>query len=666
MSTPDPSQSSRPTIVPVIILTLAATLAYSNCLNAPFVFDDISSIETSPAIRSLWPLSQVVANSNRPILNLTLAVNYAVGGLDVRGYHLVNVVVHLLAGLTLFALVRQTLRLRGIASRFQESADLIAFSVSLIWLVHPLQTQAVTYIVQRGESLMGLFFLLFLYCTVRGALSPKPNGWYLSAVLCCWLGMGTKEVMVVAPLVMLVYDRTFLSDSWKTAFQQRWPVYLMGALAQVALLVLISALLAEQADASAGFDVRGLTAWEYLRSQPAVILHYLRLALWPHRLCLDYLWPVASNPLEIYGFGLMILSLFVGSLLLLRSRPRIAFTGITFFLVLAPTSSFLPILDLAVEHRMYLALIPVIVLVVLALFMLISRVLKTESQQRSAMLAIVLIVATGLTVRTRHRNEDYASRVSMWSDVVTQAPHNYRGHFCLGLALQEQNRLEEAATELQRSIELNPGYAKGHQSLAMIKAAQGETADAISHYQRAIRFSPGYVLAYRNYGNLLARQNDYEQALEQYARAIEIEPADASIYRVIGHTWLKLGRYREAADAFQSAVTQHPDSVPDIAWLAWLRATAPDAKDRDGTFAVKLAKQAVHATGYKDVAALNILAAAYAETGQFTDAAATARRAQALAAALGDDALVTKTEQRIGKFLALTPLRQSPVLFIEP
>jgi tetratricopeptide (TPR) repeat protein len=649
-----------------MILTLAASLAYSNCLNAPFIFDDISSIETSPAIRSLWPLSQVVANSNRPILNLTLAVNYAVGGLDVRGYHLVNVVVHLLAGLTLFALVRQTLRLRGIASRFQESADLIAFSVSLIWLVHPLQTQAVTYIVQRGESLMGLFFLLVLYCTVRGALSPKPNGWYLSAVLCSWLGMGTKEVMIVAPLVMLVYDRTFLSDSWKTAFQQRWPVYLMGALAQVALLVLISALLAEQAAPSAGFDVRGLTAWEYLRSQPGVILHYLRLAIWPDKLCLDYLWPVASNPLEIYGLGLMILSLFVGSLVLLRWWPRIAFTGITFFLVLAPTSSFLPILDLAVEHRMYLALIPVIALVVLALFSLISRVLKTESQQRSAFVAIVLMVATELTVRTRHRNEDYASRVSMWSDVVTQAPHNYRGHFCLGLALQEQNRLEEAATELQRSIELNPGYAKGHQSLAMIKAAQGDMAEAISHYQHAIRFSTGFVLAYRNYGNLLARQNNYEQALEQYTRAAEIQPTDASTYRVIGHTQLKLGRYTEAADAFQTAVTLRSDSVPDLAWLAWLRATAPDAKDRDGTFAVKLANQAVNATGYKDVAALNILAAAYAETGQFTDAAATARRAQALAAALGDDALVTKTEQRIDKFRAHTPLRQSPELFIEP
>jgi cytochrome c-type biogenesis protein CcmH/NrfG len=289
-------------------------------------------------------------------------------------------------------------------------------------------------------------------------------------------------------------------------------------------------------------------------------------------------------------------------------------------------------------------------------------VLKTESQQRSAMLAIVLIVATVLTVRTHRRNEDYASRVSMWSDVVTQAPHNYRGHFCLGLAFQEQNRLDEAATELQRSIELNPGYAKGHQSLAMIKAAQGDTAEAISHYQHAIQFSTGFVLAYRNYGNLLARQNDYEQALEQYARAIEIEPADVATYRVVGHTQLKLGRYREAADAFQSAVTLHPDSVPDIAWLAWLRATSPDAQNRDGTAAVELAKHAVQLTEYKDVPALNILAAAYAETGQFTEAVTTARRASGLAAAFGDKPLETKAEQHLSLFLQNRPLRQGPIL----
>ena len=419
MSTENSVRSSNPAAVLSLILMLTTWLAYSNCLTAPFIFDDVSNIETNEAIRSLWPLSSVVEKSNRPVLMLTLAVNYAIGGLDVRSYLLFNVVVHLLAGLTLFALVRQTLRLRGIDSRFQKSADLIAFSVSLIWLVHPLQTQAVTYIVQRGESLMGLFFLLFLYCTVRGALSSRPFGWYLSAVLCCWLGMGTKEVMIVAPLVMLVYDRIFLSDSWKTVFRQRWPVYLMCVIAQVTLLRLVPGNLSQQPDASAGFDVRGLSAWEYLRSQPVVILHYLRLAIWPDRLCLDYLWPVAANPFEIYGLGLVVLLLFLGSLLLLRSRPRLAFAGMAFFVVLAPTSSFMPILDLAVEHRMYLPLIPVIVLGVLALFSLISRLLKSESQQRSIFVVIVLLAAASLMMRTRLGNEDYGITEICWRAKMT-------------------------------------------------------------------------------------------------------------------------------------------------------------------------------------------------------------------------------------------------------
>ncbi len=649
-----------------MILALTTWLAYSNCLHAPFNFDDIITIEANEAIRSLGPLSSVFDRSNRPVLMLTLAVNYAIGGLDVLGYHIVNIVIHTLAGLTLFAFLRQTLLLRGIHSRFQQSADLIAFSVSLLWLVHPLQTQAVTYIVQRGESLMGLFFLLFLYCTLRGALSPKPAKWYLSAVLCCWLGMGTKEVMIVAPLVMLAYDRIFLSDSWKAVFRQRWLFYLLCVIAQAITLILVSKNLAELSDVSAGFNIKGLTAWEYLRSQPAVILHYLRLALWPHRLCLDYLWPVASNPLEIYGLGLLILSLLVSSLLMLRSRPRIAFAGIAFFVVLAPTSSVMPILDLAVEHRMYLPLIPMIVLIALGLFVLISRLLKSESQQHSAMLAIVLIVAAGLIARTHRRNEDYASRVSMWSDVLSQAPHNLRGHFWLGRSLVEQKRFDEALVALNLAIELNPGYAPANNSLGMLKAAQGRTAEAIFHYQQAIRFSPSYVLAYKNYGNLLARQNDYGQALEQYAKAIEIEPANVATYRVVGHTQLKLGRYREAADAFQSAVTLQPDSVHDVAWLAWLRATSPDPQNRDGTAAVELAKHAVQLTGYKDVPALNILAAAYAETGQFTEAVATASRARGQAAALGDKKLVEMTEKRISAFLENRPFRQGSCVFIAP
>ena len=666
MATADSAQDPKSVVVPAVILMLATWLAYSNCLNAPFIFDDISNIEANEAIRSLWPLGSVVDKSNRPLLMLTLAFNYAIGGLDVRGYHLFDVVVHIVAGLTLFAFVRRTLRLRGVESRFRKSADLIAFSIALIWLVHPLQTQAVTYIVQRCESLMGMFFLLFLYCTLRGALSPKPIGWYLSAVTFCWLGMGTKEVMVVAPIVMLVYDRIFLSDSWKAVCRNRWPVYLTCGLAQVALLVLVPKNLAQHADVSAGFQVRGLTAWEYVRSQPAVILHYLRLAFWPDQLCLDYMWPVARSPLEIYGAGLVILALLAGSLQALRWRPRLALAGMAFFVVLAPTSSFMPILDLAVEHRMYLPLISVIVLAVLCLFVLVSRLLRAETSQRSAFVTIVLIAAAALTVRTRTRNADYFSRTSMWSDVVAKAPHNFRGHLGLGLALQGENKFDQAVAAFERAIELNPSYAMAHHSLGVLQVAQGRADEAISHYEQAIRFSAGYVLAYRNYGNLLARQGDYHGAMELYTKAAAVQPPNEATYRVIAHTLLRVRRYKEAADALQAAVNLKPDSLVDVAWLAWVRATAPDAELRDGEEAVRLANQAVRATRYQDSGAMTILAAAYAEAGRFDEAIRTARQTLGLARAAGDEEFTKKARNRLSLLQQQRPIHQTADAFVDP
>ena len=661
-----PEQIQPPPFRLAVILLVAALAVYSNCFQVPFVFDDISNIETNEAIRSLWPLHTVVENSNRPVLMLTLAFNYAFDGLNVRGYHWFNTAVHIVAGLTLFAFVRRTLLLRGIDRQFRKVADLIAFSVALIWILHPLQTQAVTYIVQRCESLMGMFFLLFLYCVVRGAQSVTPWGWYLSAVFFCWLGMGTKEVMIAAPFVMLLYDRVFLSDCWRTILRKRWHVYGICAVAQVSLLLLIPRNLVQHTDVSAGFTVEGLTAWEYLRSQPAVILHYLYLSVWPKWLCLDYMWPVAFSPLEIYGGGLVILLMLVCSLLMLRFRPRIGFATTAFFLILAPTSSIMPILDLAVEHRMYLPLIPVVVLGLLGLCAVLERLVRNDAWRRVVFTGLVLGVSVVLGVRTHARNQDYASRSSIWSDVVSQAPHNFRAHFCLGLARQEQNRLDEATAAFARAAELNPGYAKAHHSLGVVKAAQNRTVEAIAHYEQALRFSAGYDLAYRNYGNLLARQGDYEGALEKYSQAVKIRSKDASNHRVMGHTFLQLGRFQEAADAFHAAVELRPDSVPDVAWLAWLNATAPDAQVRDGATAVRLARQAVQATGFKDVGALNILAAAYAECGQFADAAATERRAVGEASASGDDELIARTEQRLRRFLDHRPLRQGSSNLIEP
>jgi hypothetical protein len=201
-------------------------VAYHNSFHNPFIFDDHGNIVENVLVRQPLTNWRQLLASDRWLATLTLAGNYALGGLDVRGYHAVNLAIHLLAGLVLYDLVRRTLLLPGLAPRFGRGAPELALAVALLWLVHPLQTESVTYIIQRSESLMGLFYLLTLYCLLRGTTARRGLPWYVGAVLCCGLGMGSKQVMVTAPLLALLYDRAFLALSWGTLCRRRWGLYL--------------------------------------------------------------------------------------------------------------------------------------------------------------------------------------------------------------------------------------------------------------------------------------------------------------------------------------------------------------------------------------------------------------------------------------------------------
>ncbi len=304
-----------------LLIIFVGLATYTNSFRGAFVFDDDNHIVESTTIRSLWPIKRVVADTNRPVLMLSLAGNYALGRLEPFGYHLVNVVIHLAAGLVLFDLVRRTLTLAPLGTANQQTADRLAFAAVLVWLVHPLTTQSVTYIVQRAESLMGLFYLLTLVCLLRGALAARAWPWYTGAVAACSLGMGTKEVMITAPLVALAYDRIFLAGAWRTVLRRRWAVYLGFLSAAVWLIVTTGHTFARLKDATAGFGMRGITWNEYLGTQGGVILHYLRLTFWPDRLCLDYWWPVADSLCEIALPCAVVASLLAASLVALRDRP---------------------------------------------------------------------------------------------------------------------------------------------------------------------------------------------------------------------------------------------------------------------------------------------------------------------------------------------------------
>src|SRR6266850_6914087 len=262
-----------------LLLVCAALLAYQNSFTGPFIFDDPLSIQDNPTIQHLWPIWQVLSPPHRggltvegrPLINLSLAVNYALGGLDVWGYHAVNLTIHVLAGLTMLGVVRRTLLQPRFRGRFGAAANELALAVAVLWTVHPLQTESVTYIVQRAESFMGLFYLLTLYCFIRGAESPQPRRWYALCVSACALGMASKEVMASAPLMVLLYDRAFVSGSFQEAWRRRWRLFLALAATWVLFgcLLLIGGVWVTAAHHAKAV---GIVWWKYWLTEPGVIL----------------------------------------------------------------------------------------------------------------------------------------------------------------------------------------------------------------------------------------------------------------------------------------------------------------------------------------------------------------------------------------------------------
>jgi len=709
-----------------LLLCLAVLWSYRAAITAPLVFDS-QKIVTTRLLRSTWPIRPFLQD-RRWVGYYSLALNYAVGGTDVRGYNLANIAIHLAAGLALLGIVRRTLLLESTPPTLRPRATWLGFAVALIWLVHPLQTQAVSYTIQRFESLMAMFYLLCLYCVVRGARARHAWPWYLAALACGWLGMGTKEVTATLPLVLLMYDRIFLAESWSQLARQRWWLYL-GLLAAVVWLTsyLGRAVDTSRPSASAGLAVREVTPWQYLRTQPEVILHYLRLAAWPNRLCIDYRWPIAEQPLRIYGPGLVILGLLAASGVALWRRPWVGFLGLTFFLILAPTSSILPIVDLAFEHRMYLPLAAVATLVVLGAHLLVERLVTSVEARQLVQVAALVLVALGLILRTSARNRDYRDVIPLWAgaaevnprndrafnqwavalaargqtdeaiekyerglelnpasvpahlslvpllletgraelalrhcqEAIRLSPGNVVAQFNLGVCLERLGRTDDALRQYEAALEIDPNYEYAHNAIAVLLAGRGQYEEAERRYQQAIRANPRYIMPLVNLGDLYRRRGYFADAETQYRRALDIEP-----YYVPARLFLALalegrGRWREALPMMREAVRLAPRWPEPRLRLAWLLATSPEPNLRNGAEAVRLAEQAAAEMPEPTALSLDVLAAAQAEAGQFSQAVDAAKKALERVDTGSWDPSAETIRQRLALYQDNRPFRQS-------
>jgi tetratricopeptide (TPR) repeat protein len=552
--------------MPVVLATLCAA-AYANTLHAPFIFDDFFTIVDNPSVRRLWPLSDVTATTfaalwGRPLLGLTLKINYALGGYNVLGYHLFNLLVHLLNAMLAFGVLRRTLVNFSTANPAREDATRPAFTVAALWMLHPLATESVTYVTQRTELLMGLFLLSTLYCFIRGAVSPHRTIWFGLAVIACMLGTGAKEVMVVAPLLVLVYDYVFGASSPRATLRAHAALY--AGLA-ASWIVLAALQLTSNLQWKSGLDVSPINCWDYLAMQCGVLTHYLRLAVWPSGLVLDYSdWPRTIAFSSLLLRALLLLSLLVATLWAIRRRRWWGFWGAWFFLLLAPSSSFLPLpTEPAAERRMYLPLLAIVTVTLGAA----SRACRRAStrfgwpDRARARLetAIALALALALGVTTFHRNAQYRSAQSIWADVVAKRPHNARGQTNLALALIDEGKTADAIPHFLVALQLDPNEPIIRNDYASALVDIGQIDEAIAQFQETLRRSPDFAPARK--ALVPITQQRFRADLERSQAALAAHPDDPAAHVAFAQLLADMGRRDEAITHYEQALRLDPSNA---------------------------------------------------------------------------------------------------------
>lgn len=547
--------ATRPPWLAAGLLVAAGLLAYANTLQAPFVFDDYNAITANPSIRQLWPPGAVLSPppgaggaAGRPVVNLTLAINHALGGEAVAGYHAFNLLVHLACALLLFGLVHRALALPRLRPAWGGNAPAVAAFTALLWTVHPLNTESVTCVVQRSESLAGLWLLLLLYCQARAEASPAPGRWLAAGTAACLLGMLTKEVMVVAPLLALLFQVLVADGAWRTAWMRRGSYFAGLALCWLPLAWLV-AHNATRAGA-AGFG-QGVAWWEYALTQCHAVVHYLRLAVWPHPLVLDYGEALVRSPLAVLPQFLLLAALGGATVAGVVRRHPAAFTGAWFFLILAPSSSVLPLVSQTMaEHRMYLPLSAVIVLAVAAAHRWLGR---------SSRVILLAGLAVALLVGTVRRNADYASPLGLWRDTVARVPDNARAHNNLANLLVDAGDDAGARREYEAALALKPGEANTHYNLANLLARHGELAEAVTRYRDSLRLRPDSADTHVNLGNTYALLGRPAEARAEFAAALRLNPGDGVAHHNLANSLFDEGRFAEAAPHYAAALSEMPD-----------------------------------------------------------------------------------------------------------
>jgi|Deesub1362A_J573_1020465.scaffolds.fasta_scaffold00077_21 tetratricopeptide (TPR) repeat protein len=559
--------------ITIFLIVVLGLLVYSNTFNSPFQWDESSFIEKNPAVKDLTYFFEPSkakgseyygALKSRYIGYLTFALNYKIHGLDVTGYHIFNITVHILNALLVYFLVMLTFKspfLRN--SLLRGHSRYIALFSAVLFISHPVQTEAVTYIFQRLASLMTFFYLLSLTAYIKARLSKgKPYLLYVLSFVSAVLAMKTKENAFTLPVVITLYEFLFFrskTDSLKVRIFRLVPWLLTMLIVPLTILNVDRPVW----EGIGGVGYKGISRWDYLFTQFRVIVTYIRLLFLPVNQNIDYDYPVYHsffNPEVFLSFMFLLCIFATGVYLLYRSRKTpdlrvIAFGIFWFFITLSVESSIIPIPMIIAEYRIYLPSIGVFLATLSGMFLFTQRL--SNKRMQVAVISLFLLLLVALSITAYLRNSVWESRISLWEDTVKKSPMKARVHDNLGASYWEKGLTTKAIEHLETAVRLDPGNARAHYNLGVYYGAVGNVRKEIEHYQLALNIKPDAEI-YTNLGTAYTAVHQYEDAIHAFKKALRLKPRDPITYNNLGNVYYFLRNFQKAQENYERAKSIDP------------------------------------------------------------------------------------------------------------
>jgi tetratricopeptide (TPR) repeat protein len=548
------------TVIHILLIISVSLLAYSNTFSSPFQFDSKAVIAENPVIRSLeYYLHPSKAElykeffeyrtfTKRFIGYLSFALNYRFHQLDVAGYHIVNLIIHILNALLLYLLMLFTFE-----TPYVKKSPITGYKVhiavigALVFAAHPVQTQAITYIWQRVTSLATLFYLGSIVAYVkwrllikgshsgpRGLITFKTILLYVTCIIGSVLAMNTKQIAFTLPIIILLYEFIFFDGKIRKRILPLIPLLLTLLIVPLNLMDIdkpAAEIIGDVSEVTRGASLMPRT--EYFFTSMRVIVTYLRLILLPINQNIDYDYPALTslfNP-EVLISSIFLLSILGGAIyLLFKTRHSslharlISFGILWFFITLALESSIIPLSNVIYEHRLYLPMTGVLIAIITGLVTVIERLTQRWTGVKKAASVVAGVIVIVLAFSTYERNKVWMDEETMWKDVVTKSPNKSRGHNNLGLVYQSRGRIKEAIPHYERAVALNPDYLLAYSNLGVAYKSIGLIDRAIEQYMHAMLIQPDDPITYYNLGNAYKSKGSFEEAIKYYRIAIQLKP----------------------------------------------------------------------------------------------------------------------------------------------